>query len=201
MKRIGILGGSFNPIHIGHLLLAEKAKEEFKLDSIIFVPTGNPPHKDLSGLAPKEDRYKMVKLAIKGIIDYSISRVELDKENTTYAIDTIKDLKETIGNDNKLFYIMGLDSINEILTWKKPLELFQHCEFLVGTRPGSKMRTFNRIIKFPPIQKEVDKIHIFESNMPVSSSEIRDLIKNKMPIKGLVPADVEAYILEKRLYR
>lgn len=201
MKRIGILGGSFNPIHIGHLLLADKAKEEFDLDTIIFVPTGNPPHKDIKGLAPKEDRYKMVKLAIKGKIDYSVSRIELDKKDITYAIDTIKDLKEALGDHNKLFYIMGLDSINEILTWKKPLELFQYCEFLVGTRPGSKIRTFNRIIKFPPIEKEVDKIHVFESNMPVSSSEIRELIKNKLPIKGLVPADVEAYILEKRLYR
>ena len=160
MKRIGIMGGTFNPIHNGHLELAKAAMHEFVLDEIIFIPTGTPPHNALGEIIDKEHRYNMVALAIKGKSKYSVSRMEIDRKGVSFAVDTFHILKKKLGKESKLFYIMGLDSINEILEWKKPLELFKLCEFIVGTRPGSRIRTFKRLVRFPPLQQEVDKIHL-----------------------------------------
>lgn len=201
IKRIGIMGGTFNPIHKGHLALVKAAKREFALDQIVFIPSGNPPHKPKKEIADKEDRFRMIKLALKGKKNYSVSRIELDRPGFSYAIDTFQALRKKYGKNAKLFYIMGLDSINEILTWKKPLELFKLCEFIVGTRPGSKIRTFRRLVKFPPLQKEVDKIHLFELKENISASDIRQRLKARKPVKGLLPKVVEEYIKKRGLYK
>ena len=200
MKRIGIMGGTFNPPHKGHLALAKKAIEEFALDQVIFIPSANPPHKDPKDIIDKEHRFNMVKIAIKGKKNYTISRIELDRSGISYAVDTFNILK-SLHKNAKLFYIMGLDSINEILDWKKPLELFKMCEFIVGTRPGTKIRTFRRLVKFPPLQKEVDKIHIMELKEDISSSDIRKKIKEKRSVSSVVPKGVLEYIKEMRLYK
>ena len=200
MKRIGVLGGTFNPVHKGHLALAATAKEQFALDHIIFMPSGTPPHKPKE-VIDKEFRYQMVKRAIGGIDDYSISRVELDRPGYSYAVDTFNGLKKKFGKNVKLFYIMGLDSINEILSWKKPLELFKLCEFIVGTRPGTRIRTFRRLVKFPPLEKEVDKIHIMELKENISSSDIRKRIRDSKPVEKMVPKKVLDYIKKQELYK
>lgn len=200
MKRIGIMGGTFNPIHKGHLALAKAAQKEFALDKIIFIPSGTPPHKALGEVIDKEDRFKMVKRAIKGLENYTASRIELDRPGYSYAVDTFGDLKIKHGKSAKLFYIMGLDSINEILEWKKPLELFKLCEFIVGTRPGTKIRSFRRLVKFPPLQKEVDKIHLMELKENISASDIREKLKAGKPVGNLIPKVVEEYIKERGLY-
>jgi nicotinate-nucleotide adenylyltransferase len=201
MKRIGIMGGTFNPIHNGHLELAKTAMHEFVLDEIIFIPTGTPPHKAPGEIIDKEHRYNMVKLAIKGKPKYSVSRIEVDRKGVSYAVDTFNVLKKKLGKDDKLFYIMGLDSINEILEWKKPLELFKLCEFIVGTRPGSRIRTFKRLVRFPPLQKEVDKIHLMELREKTSSSELRSRLKAGKSVKGHLPESVEKYINQHNLYK
>ena len=201
LKRIGIMGGTFNPIHNGHLALAKAAQKEFALDKIIFVPSGNPPHKELTEVIDKQERYQMVKMAIRGKRSYFVSRLELDRPGFSYAIDTFKALKKKYGAKAKLFYIMGLDSINEILSWKKPLELFKLCEFIVGTRPGTKIRTFRRLVKFPPLQKEVDKIHLMELRENISASKIRERLKEGKSVKKLLPKVVENYIKRKGLYQ
>lgn len=201
MKRIGIMGGTFDPIHKGHLALANKALEEFVLDEIIFIPSGMPPHKKPGEVTDKEHRFKMVKAAIKGKKKYKLSRIELDKKGFTFAVDTFNELKKKFGKKAKLFYIMGLDSINEILEWRKPLELFKLCEFIVGTRPGSRIRTFKRLVKFPPLQKEVDKIHLMELKENISSSEIRDNLAAGKAVKGILPKVVENYIKRSKLYQ
>jgi nicotinate-nucleotide adenylyltransferase len=195
------MGGTFNPLHKGHLALAKAAKEEFALDQIIFIPSGTPPHKALGNVIDKNERFKMVRLAVKGFRSYSVSRIELNRPGYSYAIDTFRTLKKRFGQGAKLFYIMGLDSVSEILEWKKPLELFQLCEFIVGTRPGTKLRTFRRLVKFPPLQKEVDKIHLMELKENVSASEIRERIKSGKSVSRLLPSVVEAYIKNKGLYR
>ncbi len=201
MKRIGIMGGTFNPVHKGHLALAKAAKKEFALDRIIFIPSGTPPHKALGDVIDKNERYRMVRLAVKGLRDYSVSRIEMDRPGYSYAIDTFRLLKKKFGPRAKLFYIMGLDSINEILEWKKPLELFKLCEFIVGTRPGTKLRTFRRLVKFPPLQKEVDKIHLMELKEDVSASEIRARLKAGKQAGRFLPPAVEKYIEKRGLYR
>ena len=142
----------------------------------------------------------MVKLAVKGTKGYVASRIELNRPGYSYAVDTFNALKKHYGKSAKLFYIMGLDSINEILEWRKPLELFNLCEFIVGARPGTKIRTFRRLVKFPPLQKEVDKIHLMELKENISASEIRERLKAGKSVSLLVPKTVESYIRKKGLY-
>ncbi|MCX5749833.1 MAG: nicotinate-nucleotide adenylyltransferase [Candidatus Saganbacteria bacterium] len=201
MKRVGILGGTFNPVHNGHIALAKKAVKEFGLETVIFVPTGFPPHKSDKDLAPKQARMKMVRLALKGRKKFTVSRIEIDRKGYSYAIDTFKKLKRRFGSETKLFYIMGLDSINSILSWKKPLELFKLCQFLIATRPGSKLRTFRRIMKFPPISINKDKVELFELKMDLSSSDIRERMKKGKNIDRMIPKAVLRYINKKGLYR
>lgn len=201
IKRIGIMGGTFNPVHKGHLALARAAKKEFALDQVIFIPSGNPPHKEPSEVIDKEERFKMVRMAIKGKKGYCACRIELDRPGYSYAVDTFNALKKRFGKKAKLFYIMGLDSVSEILEWKKPLELFDLCEFIVGTRPGTRIRTFRRLVKFPPLQKEVDKIHLMELRENISASEIREKLKAGQSVRRLVPRKVADYIRKKGLYQ
>ncbi len=201
IKRIGIMGGTFNPVHKGHLALARTAKKEFALDQVVFIPSGNPPHKDPGEVIDKEERFKMVRMAIKGKKGYFASRIELDRPGYSYAVDTFNALKKHFGKKAKLFYIMGLDSISEILEWRKPLELFELCEFIVGTRPGTRIRTFRRLVKFPPLQKEVDKIHLMELRENISASEIRERLKAGKSVRQSVPKVVERYIRKKGLYQ
>ena len=201
MKRIGVMGGTFDPIHKGHLALAKAAMKEFVLNEIIFIPSGHPPHKKIGEVTDKEHRYKMVKKAIRGNKNYKLSRIELDREGLSFAVDTFNALKKKYGKKAKLFYIMGLDSINEILEWRKPLELFKLSEFIVGTRPGTKIRTFKRLVKFPPLQKEVDKIHLMELRENISSSDIRQKIKEGKSVGSVVPKVIENYIKANNLYQ
>jgi nicotinate-nucleotide adenylyltransferase len=200
MQRIGIMGGTFNPVHKGHIAIAEAARKRFRLNRVIFVPSGNPPHKTDEYVAPKEDRFRMVKLVIAGKKHYRISRAELDRPGFSYAVDTFNELKKEYRGKAKLYYIMGMDSINEILTWKKPMELFKLCQFIVATRPGAKIRTMRRVLKFPPVRMHADQVHLIEVKMNVSSTRIREsLKKGEMPVK-LLPRKVVAYIRKRQLY-
>jgi nicotinate-nucleotide adenylyltransferase len=165
------------------LALAKAAKRQFKLDQIIFIPSGIPPHKDLSEVIDKEERFHLIKLAIQGIQGYSLSRLELDRPGPSYAVDTFKKLRRKYGDKTKLFYIMGLDSLNELSLWHKPEELFKLCEFIVATRPGAKPLYHNLALD--------DK---------TSASDIRKRIKVGKSVSLLVPKIVEDYIKRKGLY-
>jgi len=200
MQRIGILGGTFNPIHNGHLALAKAALKEFALDQVLFIPTGTPPHKPKKEIIDKEDRYRLVKLAIAKIKRFSVSRMEMDRSGTSYAVDTFRQMRKKYGKKVKLFYIMGLDSINEILEWKKPLDLFKLCEVIVGTRPGTRIKTFHKLLK-TALKNEVDKIHLMELKADVSSSAIRQSLRLGRKIGRFVPKPINQYILKNSLYR
>ena len=199
-KRIGILGGTFNPIHNGHLEIAKRALKEFKLDKVVFMPTGLPPHKGTEDLLEKGHRLRMIKRAIRGSRRFSLSRIEIDRPGYSYAVDTFRRLKIKLGKNADLFYIMGLDSVNDLLTWRKPLELLKMCEFIVATRPESKMRIFKRLMKFPPLTPYAKKIHLLEMKIEISSTNIRRRLREGQSIKGLVPQAVERYIKEQKLY-
>lgn len=201
MKKVGILGGTFNPIHNGHIQLAKKALEEFSLEYVLFVPTGLPPHKSSKDLAPKRHRLKMVSDAIRPYKKFKLSKAEINRSGYSYAVDTFNRLKKRMGAKTRLYYIMGLDSINSILSWKKPLELFKMCEFIVATRPGSKIKTFKRLIKFPPLALNKDKISVIELKMDVSATDIRSKIKSGKPVSGAIPPEVERYIAKNSLYK
>jgi len=201
MKRLGILGGTFNPIHKGHLALAKAARKKFLLDKVIFIPTGTPPHKPHVGIVDKKHRYKMVILATQNSPYFSVSRLEMDRPGVSYAVDTFRILQKKFGKKAKLFYIMGLDSINEILEWRQPLELFKLCEIIVGTRPGSKLQTFKRLLKTPPLQAEAKKIHLLELKQAVSSSQIRLWLKDGKSVRRFLPKVVTDYISQSHLYQ
>ena len=201
MKRIGILGGTFNPIHNGHIALGKKAIKDFNLDMVIYIPTGTPPHKNKKDVAPKKHRLKMVQLAIAGTDKFRISKTEINRKGYSYAIDTFGRLQRRFGKKAQLFYIMGLDSVNSILSWKRPIELFKFCSFIVATRPGSKVRTLKRLLKFPPLTANSDRIMLMELNLDMSATEIRHKIKTGRSVASLVQKDVLQYIGDKGLYK
>ncbi len=203
-KKIGIMGGTFNPIHHGHLVTAQEALSQFKLDIVIFIPTGSPPHKADSKIASAEDRYIMTVIATSSNSNFFVSRIEIDRKGESYTIDTVRRLKEVYGKDSLLYFITGADAILEILTWKNTEEIVSLCKFIAATRPGYDLtrleelrgRLFNNT-------KEVnEKIFVMEiPALSISSTDIRDRIKNNRPIDYLVPEGVSNYILKNGLYK
>lgn len=199
MKKYGIFGGSFDPIHYGHLMICEYIKEEMGLDKVIFIPTGNPPHKDLGVSA--EDRYEMVKLAISPNPDFEISDIETTRVNLSYTVDTIRELKK-IYKKEKLYFLIGLDSLFQLKTWKKIGDLSQEIEFVVALRPG--------YIDKEEINNEIDflrenfgtRINLIKTPLyEISSTDLRDRIHEGKSLRYLIPKKVLDYIEESGFYK
>ncbi|OFO62320.1 nicotinate-nucleotide adenylyltransferase [Peptoniphilus sp. HMSC075B08] len=199
MKKYGIFGGSFNPIHYGHLMICEYIKEEMGLDKVIFIPTGNPPHKDLGVSA--EDRYEMVRLAISPNPDFEISDIETTRVNLSYTVDTIRELKK-IYKEEKLYFLIGLDSLFQLKTWKKIGDLSQEIEFVVALRPG--------YIDKEEINNEIDflrenfgtRIKLIKTPLyEISSTDLRDRIHEGKSLRYLIPKKVLDYIEESGFYK
>ena len=199
MKKYGIFGGSFNPIHYGHLMICEYIKEEMGLDKVIFIPTGNPPHKDLGVSA--EDRYEMVRLAISPNPDFEISDIETTRVKLSYTVDTIRELKE-IYKEEKLYFLIGLDSLFQLKTWKKIGDLSQEIEFVVALRPG--------YIDKEEINREIDflrenfgtKINLIKTPLyEISSTDLRERIHEGKSLRYLIPKKVLDYIEESGFYK
>lgn len=199
MKKYGIFGGSFNPIHYGHLMICEYIKEEMGLDKVIFIPTGNPPHKELELSA--EDRYEMVRLAISPNPDFEISDIETTRVKKSYTVDTIRELKK-IYKEKKLYFLIGLDSLFQLKTWMKIGDLSQEIEFVVALRPGYLDRE--------EINKEIDflrenfgtKINLIKTPLyEISSTDLRDRIREGKSLRYLIPKKVLDYIEESGFYK
>jgi nicotinate-nucleotide adenylyltransferase len=187
--KVGILGGTFNPIHIGHLILAEEVREKLGLQKIIFVPTYLPPHKDNSDIAPPAQRFAMVKLAIKGSKYFLASDMEIKRDGRSYTIDTLKEFKIRYPQD-ELYFIIGSDLLKYLNDWKDLDEIIKMVKFIVATRPGYPLERIPSHIATIPI-RAVD----------VSAFEIRQAIKENRSFRYLVPDAVFKYINKKRLYR
>jgi nicotinate-nucleotide adenylyltransferase len=187
--KIGILGGTFNPIHIGHLILAEEAREKLGLDRIIFVPTYLPPHKDNNDIAAATHRYKMIKLVIKTNRFLAVSDIEIKRDGRSYTIDTIKEFKKLYGND-ELYFIIGSDLLKYLDEWKDLNEIIKMVNFVVATRPGYPLEEIPAYISTMAI-RAVD----------VSAFEIRKAIKENKSFRYLVPDAVFSYINKNKLYR
>ncbi len=190
--RIGLLGGTFNPIHFGHLGLAEECRKKGDLKKIIFIPSLIPPHKGQE-IAGAKHRYDMVKRAIRGNKDLVVSRVELDRKEISFTYKTIQYFKKKYSR-SQVYFILGLDSVLEIHKWKKKNKILEFCPFIVVTRPGYQIQ------KIPfAIRKKVKIIKIPKIN--ISSSLVRERIKAGKAIKDLVPLSVEKYINKYNLYQ
>lgn len=198
-ERIGIMGGTFNPIHIGHLVTAEEAFYQFNLDEIIFIPSGHPPHKRDSDIADPEDRYLMTVIATASNPHFTVSRIEIDRKGPSYTVETLKELREIYGKDVKLFFITGADAIIEILTWKDPEIIADMCEFIAATRPGYSLKKFEELHLIN--NKRLPVVHFIEvPALAISSTSIRKRVREGRPIKYLVPDGVAAYLYKRGLY-
>ncbi len=195
--KIGIMGGTFNPIHYGHLFAAEQARYTFSLEEVIFVPSARPPHKDFRVITLPENRYDMVALAISGNPFFKISRIEIDRVGPSYTIDTLIYFKEKLKN-KELFFITGADAILEILTWKNTKEIFSLCTVIAATRPEYEVNKYKKLLG-EDMAKRVIVMEI--PGLSISSTDIRNRVKEGRPIKYLLPPEVENYIYENRLYR
>lgn len=200
-KRIGISGGTFDPIHLGHLIIAEKARECLMLEKVVFIPTGDPPHKEGMNVTDAVHRYNMVCEAISTNPDFEASRIEVDRLGFSYTIDTLTELKSTFDEDSRFFFITGADVVYELLTWKEYEKVFAMCEFAAVMRPGfEKDDVLNRIKSL----KERFGAEICLIDIPligISSTLIRDNIVNGRSVKYLIPERVERYIYKHGLYR
>jgi len=194
--RVGILGGAFNPVHYGHLVIASEVKDRLKLDKIIFVPAGKAPHRRIKG-ATADERYEMVRLAIKDNPSFEVSRIEIEKskivDRPTFTLETIREFIKIYGKGEKIYFILGLDEMLKISTWKEPRKLLELCKFVVVTRPGYDSRDLGKRIASKVIMLQVP-------GLDISASGIRSRIKGGKPIRYLLPQSVERYIRKKQLY-
>ena len=197
--KIGVMGGSFDPIHMGHLISAEQGREELGLDTVIFMPSGIHPFKG-SNISSSEKRVEMTKRAIRDNPNFQISLIGVNRKGTNYTIDDIRDLKKIYPED-EIFFFIGTDIIYEIEKWKDFTDLAKICKFVLFNRWGQeKERLAKKIIEL----KELYEIDIRQIDTPlveISSTEIRQARKKDRSIKYLVPESVEEYILENRIYR
>ncbi len=187
--KIGILGGTFNPIHIGHLILAEEVREKLELDRVVFVPTYFPPHKETSDVAVAKARFEMIKMAIKGNKYFCASDMEIKRKGKSYTIDTIREFNRIYPHD-ELYFITGSDLLNYLNEWKDLEEVIKIVKFVVATRPGYPLEKIPSYIKTVAI-RAVD----------ISGFEVRACVKENKSFRYLVPEAVCSYITKKRLYK
>jgi len=199
-KSIAIMGGTFDPIHNGHLVTAEAVRHRFKVDRVVFMPAGQPAHKANKKVTHNEHRYLMTVLATMRNENFEVSRIEIDRPGATYTIDTIEELKKICRPDVRLYFITGADAIHQIMTWKQPERLLTLCDFVAVTRPGyDRAKLFEDIGEIR--EKYASRIHYMEvPALAISSSDIREREQRGEPIKYLVPQEVEDYIHKFGLY-
>ncbi|MFO7152267.1 MAG: nicotinate-nucleotide adenylyltransferase [Bacillota bacterium] len=195
------MGGTFDPIHFGHLITAEEARINFNLDRVIFVPTGNPPHKKDYEVTDPEHRYVMTALATNSNPFFQVSRIEIERRGYSYTVDTLNQFLEIYGKDVSLFFISGADAVLDILTWKNVKGVLDVCTFIAATRPGYPVKKLEDKLKELKdlYGKDVQLLEV--TAVAISSTEIRKRVKEGRSIKYLVPESVEEYILKNGLYR
>ena len=196
--RLGIMGGTFDPIHYGHLVTAEEALHQFGLDEVLFVPTGRPWMKEHGVVSPPEDRYLMTVIATASNPLFGVSRIEVDRDGPTYAVDTLRELRHERGDATDLFFVTGADAVLEIVEqWKQPDELFALAHFIAATRPGFDLEAFEA--HAPTKHPEITVMNV--PALAISSTDVRARVQAGRPIRYLVPEGVKSYIEKAGLYR
>jgi len=194
--RIGIMGGTFDPIHNGHLFIAEESRVLFALDRILFIPNGSPPHKRDYVLTPAAFRYAMCEIAVRFNPAFACSPLELHRVGRSYTVDTLLLLREQ-NRDDELFYITGVDAVADILTWKRHEEVIRLARFIAATRPGY---TLTRLAESLPASY-LERILLLDSTaLGISSTDIRRRVSYGLPIRYITPDGVVDYIERHRLY-
>lgn len=199
-KRIGIMGGTFDPVHIGHLILGEKAFEQLNLDKVLFMPSGNPPHKKhREGRATDEQRIEMVKRAIKGNDRFEIALTEMDDQGYSYTYHTLEKLNKN-NPDTEYYFIIGADSLFAFDTWKSPERICKACILVVAVRDHASADEMRQQIQVVS-EKYSGKIILLETqNIDISSNMLREWIKDKKSPRYYIPESVLDYIIENGMY-
>src|SRR5262245_4654708 len=192
-RRVGVMGGTFDPIHHGHLVAASEVADMFSLDEVIFVPTGKPWQKDTKVVSPAEDRYLMTVIATASNPRFTVSRVDIDRKVPTYTVDTLRDLRAHFGDKADLFFITGADALSKILSWKDTERMFELAHFIGVTRPGFRLTDSH----LPPESASLVQVPA----MAISSTDCRNRVAAGQPIWYLVPDGVVQYITKHNLYR
>jgi nicotinate-nucleotide adenylyltransferase len=218
-SRVGLLGGTFNPIHNAHLAIARQVRETLGLDRVVMIPSGDPPHKPPQGLASAKDRYEMVRLALASEPHFGISDVEVRRPGKSYSIDTVRLLQHEYGKETRLYFLIGLDAFLEFPTWREPETLLTLCSFVVLSRPGLSFLALSSLPLIPRLPQasliDLDEgrrvrldvqcglqslICLRVAPSTVSASDIRARIARGAPTAGLLPPAVESYILQHHIY-
>lgn len=192
--RIGVLGGTFDPIHLAHLVMAEEAREEANLQQVLFVPAGSPPHKDPHDILAGRHRLEMVRLAVEGHPRFHARGIELDRQGLSYTLDTIKALGREFGPRSELFLIVGADQVVELEKWKEPRTLLEACTLLICPRPGFDLGTL-------PAWVAGRARMMATTRLEISSSQVRERLREGRSARYLVPDPVLRYIEDHGLYR
>lgn len=198
-RRAGVLGGSFDPVHIGHLIIAEEARDRLGLDKVIFVPARQQWRKVAEGGAPPGDRLAMVLLAVAPHPGFRVATVDLDRPGPTYTVDTLADLHAQEGSETDLFFLMGEDALNDLPYWKDPAAIASAATLVAVSREGVELEWDRLGAVIPDARARVLKLDIPE--IDISSTELRRRVAAGRSIRYWVPPEVEAYINERRLYR
>lgn len=219
MPRVGVFGGSFNPIHLGHLLLADEILELLHLDQILFIPAAEPPHKPIRGLAPARDRFAMTELAIRGNPRFAISDLELRRYGPSYTVETLEALRGERGAGMELSFLIGSETFLDLLSWREPQRLARLARLVVIPRAGSAFDADGlqaqkvlgeigqeRWIRIPPSRPPAEPsgkgaLLVAATSLPISSSELRRRAREGRSLAYRVPDAVWHYIQEHRLYR
>lgn len=198
--KVGVLGGTFDPVHVGHMALASAALDRLKLAKVLFVPAARPRFKTPQHLAPKRDRLEMLRRALAGEPRFEVSTVDLERPGTSYTVDTVTDLKRELGEGAELYFLLGADTLAEFPSWRQPERILEMCYLVTAVRPGfSKpdLETLGRVL--PQSRGRVIVLEGVE--VDVSATEVRCLLATGKPVAGMVPPAVEQYIIDRGLYR
>jgi len=197
--RIGVLGGTFDPVHNGHLKVAEETSTRLNLSGVIWIPAGQPPLKTDQALAPAEHRLRMLHLAINGSPHFTVSTIEMERAGASYTVDTIAELREQVAAGDELFFILGWDSLARLPEWREPSRLLTMCSLVAVPRPGCPPPELGALEEsIPGISPRV--VLMDKPRIGISSTEIRDRIARNRSIHCLVPEPVGHYIKKHKLY-
>ena len=197
MKLVGLFGGTFDPIHNGHVVAANAAVDKLNLEKVIFIPAGNPYFKTRQGelVTCSEDRLRMVKLAVKGSLNLDASDIEIRRKGPSFTLDTVLQFKEVAEH---IVVMIGIDALMSFADWHEPEVLLEECRILALTRPGANPKLISRI----PIEEIEKKIELLDVDTPnISSTKVRQLVRKGLSLEGIVPQKVIDYINQRQLYR
>lgn len=198
ITRMGIMGGTFNPIHLGHLMIAEEARQTFHLDKILFVPSYVTPNKQVSG-ATAAQRLEMTRLAVADNPCFAVSDIEIKRQGRSYTVDTLREIKELYGPSYILYFISGTDTIQDLPNWHRPEEILSLCQFVGATRPDGSQSIGQVIDHFGELGKHILKLTV--PTMQISSTELRRRIANGQSVRYMMPPAVVEYIRKNGVYQ